>query len=145
MFFLLKPTTKIKVKENKFNLVFIQWENCLMRWGTLIPHDPRFSLDITVVFKVWKDGLTTPGQQHNLMAPWWDWGQRPGCLQINHLLVKMKFLFNTIPCYDRWQHTISEWLAKLEQRFTLANIDARKIKFCKVFIAPHISSITGMK
>ena len=48
----------------------------------------------------------------------------------------MEFIFDSLQGFDRLQHTISGWLAKLEQRFVLSDTeeDARKIKFCKVFI-----------
>ena len=48
----------------------------------------------------------------------------------------MEFIFNSLPHFNKWQHRISEWLAKLEQRFVLAVVEdnARKIKFFQVFI-----------
>ena len=48
----------------------------------------------------------------------------------------MEFIFTSLPRFNKRQHRISEWLAKLEQRFVLADVgeDARKIKFCQVFI-----------
>ena len=47
----------------------------------------------------------------------------------------MEFLFSSLPHFNKWQHRISEWLSKLEQRFILAEVeeDARKINFCQVF------------
>ena len=33
----------------------------------------------------------------------------------------MEFIFNSLPCFIKRQHEISEWLAKLEQRFILAD------------------------
>ena len=48
----------------------------------------------------------------------------------------MEFIFNSLPRFHKRQHRISEWLAKLEQIFILADVedDARKIKFCSIFI-----------
>ena len=48
----------------------------------------------------------------------------------------MEFLFNLLPRFNKRQRRISEWLPKLEQKFVLADVedDARKIKFCQVFI-----------
>ena len=48
----------------------------------------------------------------------------------------MEFLFSSLAHFNKRQQRISEWLAKLEQRFVLADVedDARKIKFCQVFI-----------
>ena len=38
-------------------------------------------------------------------------------------------------CFNKQQHTISEWRSKLDQRFVLADEEgARKFKFCQVFI-----------
>ena len=44
----------------------------------------------------------------------------------------MEFIFGSLLQFSKMQHRISEWLAKLEQGFELADIDddARKIKFC---------------
>ena len=48
----------------------------------------------------------------------------------------MEFIFGSLLHFNKRQQRISEWSAKLEQRFILANVenDARKIKFCQVFI-----------
>ena len=48
----------------------------------------------------------------------------------------MEFVLKSLPRYNRRQHTTSEWLAKLKQRFVLPGIeeDAKKVKFCQVFI-----------
>ena len=57
----------------------------------------------------------------------------------------MEFLLNTLPSYDRHQHTISKWLAKLEQSFSIAEIEenVKKIRFCQVFICQTGEDILG--
>ena len=48
----------------------------------------------------------------------------------------MEFIFGSLPHFSKKQHRICKWLAKLEQRYILGNVedDTRKIKFCQVFI-----------
>ena len=45
-------------------------------------------------------------------------------------------MFGSLPQFNKQQHRRSKWLTKLYQRFVLSDIDdeARKIKFCQVFI-----------
>ena len=47
----------------------------------------------------------------------------------------MEFLSSSLPHFNKRQHRISEWLAKLEQSFILVEVeeDERKIKFRQVF------------
>ena len=44
--------------------------------------------------------------------------------------------FGSLLHFNKRKHTISDWLVKLEKRFILASVEdnARKIKFCQVFI-----------
>ena len=48
----------------------------------------------------------------------------------------MELIFTSLLHFNKQQHRISKWLAKLKQRFVLPDVevDARKIKFCQVFI-----------
>ena len=51
------------------------------------------------------------------------------------LLFKMEFIFNSMPHFDRGQYVLSEWLAKLEQRFDLVvQTDIKKIRLCQIYI-----------
>ena len=55
----------------------------------------------------------------------------------------MNTIINAMPRYDHWQHVLSDWLAKLDQRFQLGEVgeDQNKITWCQLLIGATGSSI----
>ena len=55
----------------------------------------------------------------------------------------MNSIINAMPKYDHRQHVLSDWLAKLDQRFQLAEVgeDQNKITWCQLLIGATGSSI----
>ena len=54
----------------------------------------------------------------------------------------MNSIINAMPKYDHHQHVLSEWLAELDQRFQLGEVeDTNKITWCQLLIGATGSSI----
>ena len=51
-------------------------------------------------------------------------------------MASMDFVFNSLSKFDRKKTTLSDWLAQLENRFELADIEeeGKKIKLCQLYI-----------
>ena len=49
----------------------------------------------------------------------------------------MNSIVNAMPKYDHRQHILSDWLAELDQRFQLGDVDEdiKKITWCKLLIS----------
>ena len=57
----------------------------------------------------------------------------------------MELIFNFLPWFDRWQISVSEWLAKLEQQLELADVtdNAYKIKLSQICTSQTLKDILG--
>ena len=54
----------------------------------------------------------------------------------------MNSIVNAVPKYDRRQHVLSDWLAELDQRFQLGEVeDQNKITWCQLLTGATGSSI----
>ena len=55
----------------------------------------------------------------------------------------MNSIVNAIPKYDHRQHVLSDWLAELDQRFQLGEVneDTNKITWCQLLIVATRSGI----
>ena len=54
----------------------------------------------------------------------------------------MNSIINVMPKYDHCQHVLSDWLAELDQRFQLGEVeDTNKITWCQLLIGATGSSI----
>ena len=54
---------------------------------------------------------------------------------------KMNSIVNLMGKYDHRQHELSDWLAELEQRFQLGQVEANraKITWCQLLLAPRVA------